>query len=179
MTYADAESVGQRLSNAALERTRHDVTYDGRYLKIAYPNGDVPDHIGVCTDVVIRSYRQLGIDLQRDVFDDMQGHFSQYPQHWGLKKPDSNIDHRRVPNLQTLFSRQGVVLKNSQSAADYQVGDLVTWRVGRNLPHIGIIVDKRSKDGKRPMVVHNIGFGPELEDMLFDYPITGHYRYGE
>jgi len=175
---ADPAPLSERLAAAALARTQHAVTYDGRYLKIPYPNGDVPDNIGVCTDVVIRSYRQLGIDLQQAVHEDMQAHFQRYPKLWGLKKPDSNIDHRRVPNLQTLFARKGVVLSNSQNPDDYKTGDLVTWVLPPHLPHIGIIVTPRSADGHRPLVVHNIGFGPELEDMLFAYPITGHYRYG-
>lgn len=165
------------LTRAALERTRHRVIYDGSYQAIPYPNGDVPGNVGVCTDVVVRSYRQLGIDLQRDVHEDMKAHFEAYPQRWGLAAPDRNIDHRRVPNLQALFIRRGLVLPVSDRADDYVAGDLVTWRVSGNLPHIGIIVSRRSADGKRPLVVHNIGRGPRLEDILFDYPITGHYRY--
>lgn len=173
----EPEDFSKELVQAALERTRHEVTYDGSYFSIAYPNGDVPADVGVCTDVVIRSYRQLGIDLQADVYEEMQVHFEAFPQNWGLTKPDPNIDHRRVPNLQTLFSREGIVLPVSRNPADYVAGDLVTWMVSGSLPHIGIIVDQRSDDGKRPLVVHNIGRGPRIEDMLFDYPITGHYRY--
>jgi hypothetical protein len=137
----------------------------------------VPSDVGVCTDVVIRVYRKLGIDLQADVHREMTAHFDAFPKLWNLERSDSNIDHRRVPNLQTFFSRRGIVLPVSDDASNYQPGDLVTWMVSGNLPHIGIVVDRRSADRKRPMVVHNIGRGPELEDMLFRYPITGHYRY--
>jgi hypothetical protein len=167
----------ERLVDAALERTSHQVTYDGSYRRIDYPGGDVPENIGVCTDVVIRTYRVLGIDLQQLVHEDMKASFSEYPKIWGLERPDSNIDHRRVPNLQTFFRRHGTNLPTSQDAADYEPGDLVTWMLPRNLPHIGIVVNKRSRDGKRPLIVHNIGAGPKAEDMLFEYPITGHFRY--
>jgi len=166
-----------KLSNAALERTEHFVIYNGAYRSIAYPNGDVPKHIGVCTDVVIRSYRNVGIDLQKEVHEDMRSFFAYYPKHWGLKKTDTNIDHRRVPNLRVFFERNGESLPITLNPEDYNTGDVVTWTVGGNRPHIGIIVNERSKDNLRPLVVHNIGWGPKLEDMLFDYPITGHYRY--
>jgi len=165
------------LSRAALERTRHEVRYDGRYRSIPYPNGDVPGDVGVCTDLVVRAYRGLGIDLQRLVHEDMRGDFAAYPRSWGLARPDPNIDHRRVPNLRTFFARHGEVLPVSDDGSDYAPGDLVTWTVAGRLPHIGIVVGRRSADGRRPLVVHNIGRGPRLEDMLFDYPITGHYRY--
>lgn len=172
-------SVSLELANAALARTQHEVRYDGRYMRIAYPNGDVPSDMGVCTDVVIRSYRALGIDLQQKVHEDMQGNFSAYPSKriWGLTKPDSNIDHRRVPNLQAYFSRHGEALAVSQDSQRYKPGDLVTWVLPGNLPHIGIVSDKTSLLGT-PLIVHNIGGGPKLENMLFDYLITGHYRYG-
>ena len=168
---------GLDLSQAALERTTHTVRYDGRYQSITYPNGDVPDKTGVCTDVVIRSYRSLGIDLQTRVHEDMKAHFKSYPKNWGLKHTDTNIDHRRVPNLQVFFTRNGRSLKVTSNPGDYQPGDLVTWLLDNNLPHIGIVVDRRSADGKRPLIVHNIGAGPKLEDRLFDFKITGHYRY--
>ncbi|OZG71667.1 DUF1287 domain-containing protein [Hahella sp. CCB-MM4] len=167
------------LITAALERTRHQVRYDGTYLSIAYPNGDVPADQGVCTDVVIRSYRALGIDLQQLVHEDMKANFEQYPSRriWGLTRPDTNIDHRRVPNLQTFFSRHGQKLGTSDSAEDYQPGDLVTWMLPGNLPHIGIVTNERHPLSGQPMIVHNIGRGPVLEDMLFNYTITGHYRF--
>jgi uncharacterized protein YijF (DUF1287 family) len=174
-----AEAFCNRLARAALERTRHGVVYDGSYYRIAYPGGDVPAHVGVCTDVVIRSYRALGIDLQQAVHEDMTRHFAAYPSKriWGLDRPDPNIDHRRVPNLQVFFARQGEVLTVSARPEAYQVGDLVTWMLPGNLPHIGIVADRFSVDGVRPLIVHNIGAGPRLEDVLFDFPITGHYRY--
>jgi uncharacterized protein YijF (DUF1287 family) len=167
----------QALSQAALERTTHTIRYDVSYRSISYPKGDVPEQTGVCTDVVIRSYRTLGIDLQKRVHEDMKAHFYSYPNNWGLKRTDTNIDHRRVPNLQVFFTRKGKALKVTQNSKDYQPGDLVTWKLNNNLPHIGIVVNRRSKDGKRPLIVHNIGLGPRLEDMLFDFKITGHYRY--
>lgn len=173
-----AGSLSDKLSAAALERTKHTVIYNGKYVKIPYPNGDVPANIGVCTDVVIRAYRQLGIDLQERVHEDMKRHFSRYPSKriWGLKRPDTNIDHRRVPNLRAFFKRHGKSFAISNNANNYRPGDLVTWTLPGNLPHIGIVTDKIAASGN-PKIVHNIGLGPRLEDMLFDYPITGHYRY--
>ncbi len=171
------DSFAANLSQAAIERTSHSVTYDGKYLSIPYPMGDVPDNIGVCSDVVIRAYRSLGIDLQELVHKDMKRHFSRYPKKWGLKRTDRNIDHRRVPNLRAFFTRFGKSLPVSNQAKDYQAGDLVTWMVGKNLPHIGIVINKTNLSGDRPLIVHNIGRGPQKEDMLFDYKITGHYRY--
>lgn len=172
-----APTLSSLLVSAAIERTTHTVTYDGSYRRLDYPGGDVPDHIGVCTDVVIRAYRAISVDLQRLVHEDMTAHFEEYPQFWGLDRPDPNIDHRRVPNLQTFLRKQGAKLPKSDVAADYNQGDLVTWVLPGNLPHIGIVVNRRSEDGCRPLIVHNIGSGPEIEDILFLYPITGHYRY--
>ncbi len=172
-----SDAFAEKLVAAAIERTTHVVRYDGSYRKISYPGGDVPDNIGVCTDVIVRSYRALGIDLQKEVHEDMRRHFSLYPKKWGLKKPDTSIDHRRVPNLQTFFARHGEKLAVSDSADDYRPGDLVTWMLPGNLPHIGIVTDRRSQDGLRPLIVHNIGAGTVLEDMLFVYKITGRYRY--
>ena len=163
---------------AALERTTHQVTYDGSYRAIDYPWGDVPDNVGVCTDVVIRSYRELGLDLQQLVHEDIVKHFELYPSEklWGHKRPDKNIDHRRVPNLQVFFERYGEKLPLTKEPADYMSGDLVTWVLPGNLPHIGIVVDEKSSTGI-PLIVHNIGRGPRKEDMLFAYEITGHYRF--
>jgi len=162
---------------AAIERTHHSITYDGRYRSIDYPGGDVPADVGVCTDVIIRSYRKIGVDLQELVHLDMKRSFDDYPQDWGLSRPDPNIDHRRVPNLQRYLSRHGQELPVSNEASDYRPGDLVTWMLPGNLPHIGIVVDAMSPDGERHLIVHNIGSGPKIEDVLFDYRITGHYRY--
>lgn len=164
---------------AALAQTNDSVTYNGAYFKIAYPMGDVPEQYGVCTDVIIRAYRKLDIDLQQLVHEDMRSNFALYPakRNWNQTKTDTNIDHRRVPNLQTFFTRHGKKLSVSDKPEHYQAGDLVTWMLPGNLPHIGIVTDQRSADGQRPLIVHNIGAGPKLEDMLFDYAITGHYRY--
>jgi uncharacterized protein YijF (DUF1287 family) len=170
------EGYAQRLAAAALEQTRASVTYDGSYRRIAYPGGDVPANIGVCADVIIRAYRSLGADLQVKVHEDMRRDFAAYPRIWGLQSPDTNIDHRRVPNLRTFLRRAGAEITVSTTASSYRPGDLVTWTVPPNLPHIGIVSD-RIADSGRPMMVHNIGRGPELEDMLFQFPITGHYRY--
>lgn len=165
----------KKLSTAALELTRDKVVYDPSYYKIAYPNGDIPKGKGVCTDVVIRAYRKLGIDLQFEIHKDMKMNFSKYPKKWGRKSPDTNIDHRRVPNLMTFFSRFGIVKVKSQNPDDYSPGDIVCWDLGRGITHIGIVVDR--KQNNVPMVVHNIGGGQVLENCLFDFKIIGHYRY--
>jgi len=171
-----AESYAERLVAAAVEQTRSSVTYDGSYRSIDYPGGDVPESIGVCSDVVIRAYRRLGVDLQVEVHQDMQRAFGSYPQLWGMSGPDPSIDHRRVPNLRTYFRRVGAELPAPGDPEAYRAGDLVTWVLPGNLPHIGIVTGKKSPEG-RPLVVHNVGRGPEVEDALFRYPITGHYRY--
>ncbi|KIP68239.1 hypothetical protein SN11_20190 [Vibrio harveyi] len=167
------------LAEATKERTQYDITYDGSYYQIGYPNGDVASDIGVCTDVIIRSYRKLGVDLQVLVHEDMRDNFSAYPSKriWGLTRTDRNIDHRRVPNLQMFFQRHGVEIPISNDGHNFKPGDIVTWMLPGNLPHIGIVADDLSTDKRRPLIVHNIGGGVVLEDMLFDYPITGHYRF--
>ena len=174
-----AQTDADDLVKAALERTRHSVRYDGLYISIPYPGGDVPSHIGVCTDVIIRSYRKIGIDLQELVHLDMKSDFDAYPSRriWGLNKPDTNIDHRRVPNLQVFFSRKGEKLVLSSNADDYEPGNIVTWMLRGNLPHIGIVTDKTDPISGNPLIVHNIGAGPKLEDILFLFPITGYYRF--
>lgn len=174
---SDYDSDVNSLVAAAIERTHHDIIYNGSYFGIDYPGGDIPVSFGVCTDVIIRSYRQIGVDLQELVHRDMTASFDAYPNFWGLSRPDTNIDHRRVPNLQVFFARHGEELPITDVAADYRPGDLVTWMLPGNLPHIGIVVAGFSADGRRPLVVHNVGQGPKLEDVLFDYEITGHYRY--
>lgn len=165
------------LIEAAIEQTKSWVIYDGSYVVLDYPGGDVPADRGVCTDVIIRAYRAVGLDLQVLVHEDMKDNFDAYPDIWGLSRPDPNIDHRRVPNLQTFFTRHGQALPAPQEADAYRPGDLVTWMLGGRLPHIGIVTDKRSADGQRPLIAHNIGYGPQLEDMLFDHEITGRYRF--
>jgi uncharacterized protein YijF (DUF1287 family) len=173
---SSAPSFAERLVQAALERVKHTVRYDPAYVKLDYPNGDVPPDTGVCTDEVIRSYRALGIDLQKLVHEDMQRAFSAYPQEWGLRSTDKNIDHRRVPNLRTFFKRRGASLPVTQKAADYLPGDLITCTVAGKLPHIAIVVPAPD-GGNKPWIVHNIGQGPRHENRLFEFPITGHYRY--
>jgi len=168
-----------RLVAAARKQVGVTLTYDAAYSRLDYPGGDVPRERGVCTDVLVRAYRDgLGIDLQVLVHEDMRRAFSAYPALWGLKKTDRNIDHRRVPNLQTFFKRAGAAVAVSENGADYLPGDIVSQMLPGNLPHIGIVADEHSSDGSRPLVVHNIGAGARLEDVLFAYRITGHYRYG-
>jgi uncharacterized protein YijF (DUF1287 family) len=167
----------QKLSDAALSLTRDRVTYDPTYFSIKYPNGDVPSDKGVCTDVVIRAYRKMGIDLQKEVHEDMKQNFSKYPKNRGLKRPDTNIDHRRVPNLRVFFAKFGKSKSTEINPALYAPGDIVTWLLPGNLTHIGIVVNKKSADGKRYLIVHNIGGGQVIEDCLFKFNITGHYQY--
>jgi len=168
----------QGLVAAADERTHHVVLYNSAYVRIAYPGGDVPADTGVCTDEIIRIYRAVGIDIQKEVHEDMEANFSSYPNHvrWMLFHTDTNIDHRRVPNLMVFFRRKGEELPATTHSADYAPGDLVTWDLGGNVPHIGMVVEKKSATG-RYMIVHNIGQGPKMEDVLFNWKITGHYRY--
>jgi uncharacterized protein YijF (DUF1287 family) len=167
-----------RLADSTLTLTKQSVVYDPTYFRIDYPNGDVPANRGVCTDVVIRAYRKVGIDLQRKVHEDMKANFSKYPKKWGLKSTDRNIDHRRVPNLMTFFGRKGISLPVTTSAKDYIPGDVVCWNLGGAVTHIGIVVNRKSADGARYLIVHNIGSGQVLEDCLFSFTIIGHYRYG-
>jgi uncharacterized protein len=166
-----------RLSNAALELTRQSVDYDPAYFTIAYPNGDIPGNKGVCSDVVIRAYRKLGVDLQKEVHEDMMANFNKYPKIWGLSKTDRNIDHRRVPNLMVFFTRHGNVKPITFNASDYVPGDLVCWNLGGAVTHIGLVVNRKSADGKRYLIVHNIGGGQVLADCLFEYKIIGHFQY--
>jgi uncharacterized protein len=166
-----------RLSDAALELTKQHVDYDPGYFTIAYPNGDIPIDKGVCTDVIIRAYRKLGIDLQKEVHEDMKANFSKYPKIWGLSKTDRNIDHRRVPNLMVFFTRHGIVKPITNNASDYVPGDIVCWNLGGTVTHIGLVVNRKSADGKRNLIVHNIGGGQVLTDCLFEFKIIGHYQY--
>jgi uncharacterized protein len=168
----------QKLAAAAVERTHHTVRYVPAYVRIPYPGGDVPTDTGVCTDEVIRSYRALNVDLQKEVHEDMTRNFSAYPHRQGwLSHPDANIDHRRVPNLRTFLERKGVTLPITSHAEDYTPGDLVTWDLGGGVDHIGIVVNRKTMFSNRYEVVHNIGQGPQMEDVLFHWKITGHYRY--
>lgn len=160
------------VADAARAQTKKRVVYDGRYVKLAYPGGDVPAGTGVCTDVVIRAFRAAGVDLQKDVHEDMAKSFAVYPKKWGRRAPDPNIDHRRVPNLMTFFSRRGASRPVTNDVKDYAPGDLVAWDLGGGVTHIGVVAD----GGK---IVHNIGAGPKLEDVLFDWRIIGHYRWAD
>jgi uncharacterized protein YijF (DUF1287 family) len=171
-----------KLAEAGIEETKTKVSYVPDYVTIKYPGGDVPSNTGVCTDLVIRAYRRLGTDLQKEVHEDMAKNFEKYPKFWGRKKPDTNIDHRRVPNLMTYFERKGAALKISKNAEDYKPGDLVTWNLNNKnsasgITHIGIVSSTKNGDGSRYLIAHNIGRGNELSDMLFDYTIIGHFRF--
>lgn len=163
------------LVTAAREQVGVTLSYDPAYRRLSYPNGDVPLNTGVCTDVIIRALRQQGLDLQQAVHQDMRANFRLYPKNWGLSRPDSNIDHRRVPNLMTWFKRQGWALPLGQDAERYRPGDIVTWDLGGGLTHVGIISDRQAGSGV-PLVLHNIGRGTQEEDILFSFKITGHYR---
>lgn len=176
LSYAQAINT-QELATCALELTKQHVVYDPSYYSIPYPNGDVPEGKGVCTDVVIRAYRMLGIDLQVEVHEDMQANFSSYPDRWGLSGPDSNIDHRRVPNLMTYFTRQGAELPISNKTSAYEAGDIVCWDLGGGMTHIGIVSAIKSPLNGNPLIVHNVGAGQVLEDYLFNFKIIGHYRF--
>ncbi|MEL1247864.1 DUF1287 domain-containing protein [Flavobacterium helocola] len=170
----------EKLSNAAISIIDPEVVYTPAYVGIKYPNGDVPAKTGVCTDVVIRAYRKLGIDLQKEVHEDLKANFSLYPnlKKWGLKTTDKNIDHRRVSNLEVFFARKGKTLPITQNPKDYKTGDLVTWMINDKLPHIGIVTHIKSSNGN-PMIVHNVGSGQVLEDCLLSWKIVGHFRYGK
>lgn len=171
LAYADKALVG-----AAQDRLKASVRYDPAYVGLSYPGGDVPADTGVCSDVIIRTYRAAyGFDFQKALHEDMKVNFSNYPKIWGLQRPDKNIDHRRVPNLEAYLERQGASLGLSHKT-DFKPGDIVTWRLGGALPHIGIVSDRKSSDGT-PLIIHNIGAGPKEDNILFQYKIQGHYRF--
>lgn len=177
-TEAQEAEFGDQLARAAIERTQYDIVYDSAYVRMSYPMGDVAPDRGVCADVVIRALRALDIDLQQLVHEDMRAAFDDYPSIWGLSRPDANIDHRRVPNLETFLTRKGARQELSEASSDFKPGDIIAWNLRGDhgwLPHIGVVTGQMGPTG-RPMVVHNIGAGPKLEDVLFDWPITGHYR---
>ncbi len=168
----------KKLLASAVEQTTITKSYDPAYIVLPYPNGDVPIETGVCSDVVIRGFRKAGVDLQKEVHEDMKKNFKSYPKKWGLKKADSNIDHRRVPNLQTYFTRQGKSLPITNKADDYKPGDVVAWDLdGKGLTHIGLVSNIWSETTKRYLLIHNIGGGTQAEDRLFDWKVIGHYRY--
>lgn len=168
----------RKVLTSANEQIKTTIEYTQKYYSIKYPNGDVPKKTGACTDVVIRSYRAAGIDLQKEVHEDMKVNFSKYPKKWGLKKPDTNIDHRRVPNLRRFFERKGKALEVTENSENYKPGDVVSWDLnGKGLTHIGVVSNIWDNMKKRYLIIHNIGSGTKLEDVLFEWKITGHYRY--
>ncbi|MDL2284337.1 DUF1287 domain-containing protein [Oxalobacter sp. OttesenSCG-928-P03] len=168
---------GVKLARSAEKQIGVTTSYDPAYRRIAYPGGDVAKETGVCTDVVIRAYRDQGTDLQKEIHEDMQKHFAVYPKIWGMKTTDTNIDHRRVQNIQTFLKRHGKTLSNG---SDFQPGDIVTWNLKDKgvQPHIGIVANDRNSKGV-PLVIHNINSGVKKEDVLYTYTITGHYRYNK
>ena len=176
--FAEARDWAAEIAVAAVAQTKTRVVYDPAYVVIPYPNGDVPADRGVCADVIVRALRAVGADLQRLVHEDMKANFSAYPRRWGLKKPDRNIDHRRVPNLETYFRRQGTRRQLTSVASNFRTGDIVSWNLkgdAGSLPHIGVVTARKARSG-RPLLVHNIGAGPQLEDVLFEWKMTGHFR---
>jgi hypothetical protein len=170
-----AEIKPEKLAAAARSQIGVTVAYDPAYRKLGYPNGDVSKATGVCSDVVVRAVREQGIDLQKELHEDMSRDFAAYPQKWGLHQPDANIDHRRVPNLMTYFQRHGYALAADQTATSYAAGDIVAWDLGGGVTHIGIVSDRRNSKAT-PLVIHNIGRGTQEEDVLFAFRIIGHYR---
>ncbi len=168
----------RKLLEGAITQTRSTTSYTQDYFTIPYPSGDVPIETGACTDVIIRSFRSAGVDLQREVHEDMASNFAAYPKKWGLAKTDTNIDHRRVPNLQTFFTRRGKSIRVSADAGDYRPGDVVSWDLnGKGLTHIGVVSNLWNERARRFLIIHNIGAGTSAEDRLFDWKITGHFRY--
>jgi len=171
-----ASAKAHEFASAAEEQVGVTVSYDASYVQLGYPGGDVPQETGVCTDVVVRAMREMGVDLQVEVHEDMADAFGEYPRTWGLSEPDPNIDHRRVPNLRVYFERCGKSLPVTSVAADYQPGDIVTWKMPGGSPHVGIVSERQAPWESRFAIVHNAGRGTKVEDVLFAFTITGHYR---
>jgi uncharacterized protein len=167
----------KKLIDAAVAQAGVTTGYDPSYVKLDYPGGDVPKETGVCTDVIVRAFRVVGLDLQKEIYEDMTRAWSDYPKKWGSSRPDSNIDHRRVPNMMTYFTRKQKTVSSTSNPDDYHPGDLVTWDLGGGVDHIGIVTDMVSPNGSRCLIAHNIGAGARVEDVLFNWKITGHYRY--
>jgi uncharacterized protein YijF (DUF1287 family) len=174
---AETSPTLRNVIEAALEQTKYTLYYDQSYTKISYPGGDVPQEGGACTDVIVRAFRKGGVDLQKEVHEDMEQNFAAYPTKWGLKSPDPNIDHRRVPNLRTFFERKGKSLAVTKRAEDYLPGDVVTWDLGGGMDHVGLVTNLWSEETQNYLIVHNIGGGARVENVLFAWRITGHYRY--
>jgi uncharacterized protein YijF (DUF1287 family) len=172
----DATPLEKALASA-VEQTTQTKLYDSSYTRLDYPNGDVPIERGVCADVVVRAFRKGGVDLQKELHEDMARNFSKYPQKWGARRPDRNIDHRRVPNLMMWFERQGKSKPLSKNAGDYRAGDVVAWQLDNGLLHIGLVSSIKVENTDRQAIIHNIGLGARAEDVLFEWKIIGHYRY--
>ena len=171
----ETSPLGARIAAAARQQIGVTTNYDPAYAVLKYPGGDVPVHTGVCSDVVVRALRKAGLDLQKEIHEDMQAHFSAYPQKWGLKKPDKNIDHRRVPNLMRYFERHQIAFRENLKVGEtYRPGDIVAWDLGNGVLHVGIVSDRMS--GRTPLMIHNIGNGAQEEDILLKYRVIGHYR---
>lgn len=166
----------KQVVDSAIEQIGQTFEYDPSYEKIDYPNGDVPVERGVCADVVVRGFRNAGVDLQKEIHEDMLSHFAAYPKKWGATRPDSNIDHRRVANLMTFFERQGKLVPITNAPSDYVPGDVVAWQLDSHLLHIGIVTDARLQGMRNYLIVHNIGAGARIEDVLMSWKIIGHYR---
>jgi len=168
----------RHLLESAREQLKVTTHYSPDYFRLSYPNGDPPQETGACVDVVVRAFRKAGVDLQKEVHEDMAANFALYPQKWGLSTTDTNIDHRRVPNLQMFFTRKGKALPISSDPETYKPGDVVSWDIdGKGMTHIGLVSNKWNDDKKRYLIIHNIGGGVAEEDHLFSWKITGHYRY--
>ena len=174
---ANASPQTKQLVDAAIEQSKVTTGYDPSWVKIDYPNGDVSSETGVCSDVIVRAFRKAGIDLQKEVHEDMTRARSEYPRKWGASGTDTNIDHRRVLNLTTYFERQGKSLPITNDRADYLPGDVVAWELSDGVEHIGILTNLSSEPGKHYLIVHNIGAGARVEDVLLAWKIIGHYRY--
>lgn len=166
----------KKVVDSAIEQTQQTIQYDPSYTKLKYPNGDVPIERGVCADVIVRAFRSAGIDLQKEIHEDMSLHFTAYPAKWGARKPDSNIDHRRVPNLMTLFDRRSKSVPITRNPSDYIPGDVVAWELDNKLLHIGLVSDVVANGTPNYLMVHNIGAGARIEDVLMAWKIIGHYR---
>ena len=167
----------KQMLDGAIAQAGVTTSYDPSYVKLDYPGGDVPESTGVCSDVVVRAFRKAGIDLQKQIHEDMKAARADYPTKWGANSPDANIDHRRVLNLMAYFRRQGKSLSISNSATDYQPGDIVAWELTNGIDHIGIVTNMLSDSEDRYLIVHNIGAGTRVEDVLFEWTIKGHYRF--
>jgi len=175
---ANASPQLKKFIDAAVAQAGVTTGYDPSYVRLDYPGGDVPKETGVCSDVIVRAFRGVGIDLQKEIHEDMSQAWSAYPKRWGLSRPDSNIDHRRVPNLMTYFTRKSKSVAVTDNGNDYQPGDLVTWDLGGGIDHIGIVTDMMSApSADHCLIVHNIGAGTRVQDVLFRWKITGHYRF--